>query len=225
MKYCPTCKMNIRGDRKKCPLCQANLSDSDHAEDCDCGNIFPAIPNVFEQHSFITKAAIFFSISSGFITVMINLMVPHNSLWSLFVVFGIACVLCSFIIALKKRNNIIKNMYNQVTMVSIFAILWDFLTQWRGWSIDFVIPILLCFNIGMMLGTAQITKTKIEDYIFYLTLNCAAGLVPFLFLALGIISIVYPSYICGTLSVVALTALCIFYGNKLVSEVKKRFHM
>lgn len=225
MKYCPVCKMNIRGDHSKCPLCQSKLTSSEHAEDCDCGNIFPVIPTVLEQYKLIIKIAVFLSVSAAVIAVAVNFMVPHNRMWSLFVVLGIACVLVAFVIALQKRNNIIKNMYNQVIIVSVFAVIWDYITTWRGWSIDFVIPILLGFNIILMLITARIIKIKIEDYIFYLLINSIGGLIPLIFLGLDIIKIVYPSYICVILSVISLTALGVFYTNKLFAEIKKRFHM
>lgn len=225
MKYCSVCKLDIRGKHDKCPLCQSNLTPAENDKDSDFGDIFPVIPTIFEQYKLIIKLAVFISISVSVIAISINLMIPHNRMWSFFAVFGIGCVLFSFIIALQKRNNILKNMYNQVIIISVFSVFWDFITEWRGWSIDFVIPILLGFNIILMLVTAQITRIKIEDYIFYLLVNSVGGLIPLIFLALDITKVVYPSYICIILSLISLTALGVFYGNKLISEVKKRFHM
>lgn len=117
MKYCPVCKLYVRGAPQKCPLCQSPFTENGDEEDCDCGTIFPVLPSVFEQYNFMIRMAIFLSISASVIAVAINLMVPHNKLWSFFVVLGIACVLCSFIIALRRRHNIMKNMYNQVLVV------------------------------------------------------------------------------------------------------------
>lgn len=217
--------MDIRGEHTKCPLCHSKLTVSEYVEDCDCENIFPVVPTVFEQYKLIIKIALFLSISGAVIAVAVNMMVPHNRMWSLFVLLGIGCVLVSFIIALIKRKNIVKAMYNQVIMISVFAVVWDFVIGWRGWSIDFVIPILLGFNIIFMFVTAQILKLKIEDYMFYLMISSVGGLIPLIFLAFDIAKIVYPSYICVILSVISLAALIVFYSNKIISEMKKRFHM
>ena len=39
-----------------------------------------------------------------------------------------------------KRYNLLKNAMWQLIIVTVGCIIWDWLTRWHGWSIDFVLP-------------------------------------------------------------------------------------
>ena len=39
-----------------------------------------------------------------------------------------------------KRYNLLKNAMWQLIIVTVGCLIWDWLTGWHGWSIDFVLP-------------------------------------------------------------------------------------
>ncbi len=227
MKYCDKCKVYVRSSNERCPLCQSIIrkSDSDYWRSVPDGDVFPVIPSVFEKYKFFFKILLFLSISAIITVFIINLMVPHESMWSLFVAAGIGSAWINLVMALKRHGNIQKIVFRHSLLVSVLAIIWDFITGWRGWSVDFVVPILLGSSTVAMLIMAQILKTNIQEFILYVILNSIFGFIPAILIAAGKVHFVYPSYICVILNAISLTGLAVFYSNRVISEIKRRFHM
>lgn len=221
MKYCEKCKVNITGKRTICPLCHQALTGDDNGQK----EVFPYIPSIFKQHSLMFRWALFFSVISAVICVTINLAIPKGGMWSLFVVGGIICLWISLTITICKRKNLIKTILYQVVTLSILSILWDHLTSWRGWSLDFVVPI-ICVSAMIAMGIiTKVMKLEIQDYIIYLVIDSLFGIIPIIFLLLNMINIIIPTLICIGLSIISLSALLIFEGQNMKLELKKRLHL
>lgn len=221
MKYCEKCKVNVAGKRTQCPLCQRSLV----GDDSNQKEVFPYIPTVFKQYNLLFRFTMFLSIIGVVVSVSVNIILPHTGMWSFFVVAGIACLWLSIVVALKKRQNIIKNVLYQVVIASILSVLWDYLTDWRGWSLDYVIPI-VC--VGAMLAMAIISKVlnlQVQDYIIYLIIDSIFGIIPIVFLLTGLLQVVIPTIVCIGVSIVSLSALIIFEGENMKGELKKRLHI
>ena len=219
MKQCTKCHVSVRGARESCPLCQSTLSGEGEAE------LYPEIPTIYRQYTFFFKLLALITISGGVITVMINILNREHGYWSLFVAMGIACFWIILAFAVRKRNNRPKNITYQVFILSIFSIVWDLLTGWRGWSLDFVMPI--AFTTGMLALAIipAIMKIPVSDYILCLIIDGVFGFTPFVFLLLDWVHIIYPSYICIAASIISLITLVLFAGRNMLAEVQKRFHL
>ncbi|MDF2950229.1 MAG: hypothetical protein K0R07_2279, partial [Sedimentibacter sp.] len=117
MKYCNSCKVNVVGNRKNCPLCQESLK-GDKNED----EVFPKISFVYKEHGLFFKMMLLVSIIVASISVSINILLPQGGAWSLFVLGGLGSVWASMISAINKRNNIPKNIVYQVMIISVIAV-------------------------------------------------------------------------------------------------------
>lgn len=221
MKCCEKCKVNIIGKRKSCPLCQGILSGQDEEQVEE----FPQITSIYKQYNMFFKIIILISIIIASISVAINVMLPRAGAWSLFIIGGLISVWISLITAINKRNNIPKNIIYQVMIISIAVVSWDYMTHWRGWSIDYVIPLICIFAMISMSFISKVMKLHIEDYILYLIIDGIFGIVPSLFIMLGILKVLYPSLICVVTSVISLSTLLIFEGDSIREEMKKRLHL
>lgn len=223
MMYCNKCKVKVAGNKKICPLCQNDLK-KDNISELD-QEVFPVIPTVYKKFKLFFKILIFTSICACVICVALNIMLFESVWWSVFVVLGIICVWISLFIAIQKRRNIPKNLIYQVFFASVISVIWDSVTGWKGWSLDFAIP---CVCIAAMIAMAVLSlvlNIHIQDFIIYFIVNIIFGIIPTLFLLLNIVHITYPSIICITGSIITLAALIVFEGANMVSELKKRFHM
>jgi hypothetical protein len=217
-------RLRIPEKEVKCPLCRSQTTQLDGCED-DYGAVFPVVPTMFERYNFIIRLALFAVVAVSAIAFGVNLMVPHESLWSIFVAIGAFCGWIALLAALRRRNNIQRNIFNQALLVSAFALIWDFITGWRGWSVDFVMPSLFAFSIIAIIATALILKIPVERYLMYLLINCVFAFVPVILVACGVVKVIYPSYICTIIAAVVTAWLVILYTNKMISEVKRRFHV
>lgn len=219
MRYCEKCGVKVRGGETACPLCQRSLSGE--AEE----KVYPIVPTVYRQHEMFFKVLILSTIAVGVACAAVNLLLPRSGYWSAFVALGILCFWISLAYAVRKKDNIPKDITVQVFIVSILSFGWDWLTGWRGWSLNFVIPIACSVALLSLAIVAKVMKMPPGDYIAYFTLDIVFGIVPLVFYLTGLVSFPIPSVVCISLSVLSLSALIVFEGKNMLLEMTKRFHI
>jgi len=128
-------------------------------------------------------------------------------------------------IAVKKRGKPLKAVFWQACVLSVLVLAWDWGTGFRGWSLDFVLPILYTCTMLSMAVIARVLRLGPADYLLYLVMNILLGLVPLLLLLAGALRVEYPAVICAAVSVIFLTALILFEGPALKGELLRRLHL
>ena len=219
MRYCEKCRVKVRGMDTVCPLCQRKLSGE--AEQ----RVYPLVPIVYRQHETFFKVLILSTVAAGIVCAAVNLLLPQSGYWSAFVTLGILCFWISLAYAVRKKDNIPKNITVQIFIVSVLSIGWDWLTGWRGWSLNFVIPITCSMALLSLAIVARVMKMPPGDYIAYFTIDIVFSIVPLVFYLTGLVSIAAPSVVCIALSVLSLSALIVFEGKNMLQEMAKRFHV
>ena len=216
MRYCEQCKVQLTGAPDRCPLCQGPLAGEPGE---------PSYPQVPPQPSRLAiRWAALVTVAAGAVCGVVNLSVPSSGLWCLFVIAGLATTWLLLWVALRKRGSPTKVILWQLGLVCALSLLWDVCTGFHGWSVNFVLPIFIpCMQLAIAV-TAKILRLRKEEYLFYLVLSIAAGLLPLLSLVCGLLQVVYPSGICGGISVIGLAALVLFRGSELKEEVVRRGH-
>lgn len=221
MKYCSHCKVYIREDRERCALCE-NTLDNEVIEKSE--DIFPEIPPFYESH-LVVKILIFISIVAIVVSFGFNMIFPNTKNWTIPILFGVLSVWIGLIIIVQKRYHIPKKIVWQAIIISILSIFWDHQTGWRGWSLDYVIPIASVSAMIIMFITAKIMKLSIRDYITYAFMDGLFGIIPILFIAFNLVDTIYPSIISIGFSIISMSAIFIFQGNEIKTEMNKRMHM
>ncbi len=221
MRYCDKCKVSIEGERKNCPLCQRETVEAVG----ESREVFPTIPTVYHRYNLFFRILIFASVVAGVVSVTVNFLLPTRVWWSFFVVLGVLCMWAITSVAVKKRRNIPKNVIYQVILISLLGVLWDFITGWYGWSLDFVIPITCTAAMIAMAVIARVMKLRFEDYIIYILLDAVFGIVPTVFLVTGLLRVTLPSVICVAASLISLAAVFLFEGERIRTELKRRLHL
>lgn len=219
MRTCRKCGVRVRGKETVCPLCQHKLSGEPGQ------NLYPDIPTVYGQHELFFKCLILCSIAAGVVCVAVNLLLPAGGFWSVFAVLGILCFWMSLAYAVRKKDNIPKNITVQVFLISILSFVWDRLTGWHGWSLDFVIPIACGTAMLSLFIIAKVMKLPPEDYIVYFMVDILFGVVPLVFYLTRLIRIAVPSIVCISLSILSLSVLAVFEGKEMLRELTRRFHV
>jgi len=190
----------------------------------DREEVFPEIPVTY-QNNVIFRMLIFLSISIIVMSFAVSAMFPTEVNWSMLVISGIFCMWISLGVVIKKRNNIPKSIVWQVAIISILAVVWDWRTGWKGWSIDFVIPIACVVAMIVMYVTAKIMHLSVRNFLIYMLMDGIFGIIPFAFLLLDILKYRYPSIVCTTVSIISLAAIIIFEGENIKEELNKRMHL
>ncbi|HOP99344.1 MAG TPA: DUF6320 domain-containing protein [Acetivibrio clariflavus] len=222
MILCNHCKVYIRDGKNKCPLCGNILSRNDEINMEEA--IYPEIPPSYERHLAI-RILIFISVVAIVISFIIYRLFPTSVNWPVLVVMGIMSVWISIGYVLRKRSNITKTIMWQVVIMSLLSIIWDWKIGWRGWSLDYAIPFLCIAAIIVMFVTAKAMRLGTGYYIAYFLLGGLFGIIPGLFILLDLVSVDYPSIISVAVSIIFLSAIIIFQGENILSELQKRMHI
>lgn len=220
MKYCRHCKVYIREEHDRCVLCENILE----AKKSKTEDIFPYIPPFYESHLAL-KIMIFISIVALVVSFGINMIFPSNINWPMLFMFAVASIWIGLIIIIQKRYHIPKKIVWQVIIISVLSVFWDYKVGWKGWSLDYVIPIACVSAMIIMYVTAKVMKLSTRDYITYAFLAGVFGIIPILFIIFNLVNIVYPSIISIGFSIILLSAIFIFQGKDIRSEITKRMHI
>ena len=222
MPYCVHCRVNVRGDKKRCVLCGNTLIPGQAAEEAEA--IFPEIPLTVEKHLAV-RLMVFISIVAIVASFSIWMLFPTNINWPIFVLLALVSIWLNLIFLIRKRHSIPKTIVRQVVIVAGLSLFWDWETGWRGWSLDYFIPGLFVTALLVMYITAKIFKLSVRDYLFYAMISSLFGIVPIAFLSFRWVNLLYPSILCTAISIIFFAAIFIFEGDNIKSELNKRMHI
>ena len=220
MKYCEKCRVSVRGNPELCPLCQSRLTGE--GED---GEPFPAVRSVYRQFERLFKWLLFATVSAAIICVAVNLIMPDTGAWSLFALLGLVCFWIIMYFSIRRRAGIARYIANQGAVVAGASLVWDIVTGWRGWSLDYALPIAFTAAMLAIVVTSIVLRSDASDYITSLLFIGAGGLIPLIFYFTGILGITIPSIICVACSLILFVGLLVFRGGEMKYELAKRFHV
>lgn len=218
MQSCLKCRVTIQGRKKCCPLCAGALQGKGSREP------FPCLDYV-RKNGLLMRLIAFFLISATVICYAINLLIPTDTMWAGFVALGCGCALITSFVGISVRGNILKCIVQLELICLPLGVLWDYITGWRDWSLNYYYPtvsVLVSITIFILAGILKLEPSK---YVMSLTVSSVVGLIPIIFLALGWAELEYPSIICTAVSLLFICGILLFYWRNLKSEAGKKFHL
>ncbi len=221
MRYCEKCGVRILGSPPCCPLCQGLLT----GEADGTGDVYPDIPFSGNLHQLLFRLLALGTVIAGVVCLAVLLCLPEHRVASLSGLAGLASGWLMVRIAVKKRGKPLKSVFWQVCLISVLVLAWDHGTGRRGWSLNYVLPILYTCTMLAMAVIARVLRLRPADCLLYLVLNILLGLIPLALLLCGVLRAVYPAVICAAVSVIFLAVLILFEGPALKGELLRRLHL
>jgi len=219
MKYCIKCMVHIRSDDNHCPLCQRVLNGGVNVQ------IYPLVTSVYKQFEGFFKRMMFLTAAVAIITLAINALFPAKGFWALFVILGLVCFWVFLYLVINRINNIARKVTQQVIFTTVACVVWDFLTGWKSWSLDYVFPIVCVIAVFSMFILAKVMKLNARDYVVCLIANAVFGILPLIFYFLNLTNVYSPSIIGSALSLLSLVSIIIYQWETIRLELSKRFHL
>lgn len=219
MQQCRKCRINVDGEKARCPLCQSELTGTPERE------MYPKYIHTGPNSDFIIRLISFIAIAASVVCIATNYMLSDRLTWSLISVGGIVCAWLTTVVGVTYRKKVLKNITWELFLVTSLAIIWDRFTGNYGWSLDYVLP---CTSICSMVSTfiiAKALKMKPGEYLLYLIIGGVYGLLPLICLVTGLTNVRYPSVISTGISIIFFSALFIFRGRSTKAEFERRFHL
>lgn len=221
VRNCIHCKVRIKETHTVCPLCTGVLEDKGYPKE----DVFPYIPTIYQEFNLFIRILILVSIIGVVVSLAINMIFTKETYWSILVAAGVMSMWISLFFIIRNKNNIAKTILWQVGIISVLSIIWDRSMGWYGWSIDYVIPTICVLAMIVMAVGAKILKIGVRDLIIYLLIDAIFGFIPAVFILFGWVNVLFPSVICVAVSIISLSALVLFEGYNMKTELNKRMHI
>ena len=173
--------------------------------------------NLFESFTFLC-------IVLAVVCNLIDYLLDSHIGWAWFVTAGAFCTWLMVSVAYVKRRNLLKNEMWQLVIAAVAGVLWDVFTGWRGWSVDYLLPLASLAVICSMWVITAVQKLEVAEYMIYLLeAGAFGGVIPVILLAAGVVTVLYPSLICICVSFLMLVWLFLFKRKDMVREMQKKF--
>ena len=221
MLYCEKCKVEIRTDHKYCPLCQSPLIGEIGEE----SELFPKLKEKTHASKLIMRIFHFLCVAVIIISLMLNWWITPAKRWSIWIGAGVLCVWIFFTVGVYKRKNLMKNTIWQLVLITVGTIIWDAAIGWNGWSVNYIIPIAGLVTMAILVIITIVYRLASPEYMIYLLMNCLHGIIPFILLLTGCITVKFPALLYICCCALLLSALIIFQGRAVYSELQKKFHL
>lgn len=184
----------------------------------------PDVPSRLEMKVFKFVSFLCLAAAVGCVAADFNL---HPKIrWTLFTAAGIGSMWLALAIGFVKRYNLMKNAMWQLIIVTVGCILWDIFTGWRGWSVDFVLPIVCMVILVSMFIITKVQKNTAREYMIYFVMAGGYGVIlPLILLLTGVVRFTPICTVCVVACFLFLAALVIFKGKEFKEEMHKKFHV
>jgi len=222
MRSCPYCKVSIKGDLAKCPICQSKLTGAGEAP---CYPKFEAQKKkslYYKMQLAIVWGLLIIGIGLDF---MVGLKLPGftDLHWSLL----LAMWLIGFEFGIMRQFKPGTGSAGKVTMLVLFTIVMWCVTAYffgfMGVTIDLVIPIALAATIVADFVLVLIDKNG--NTMSYLLSGLLMGVVPSIICFLVKDKMPLAWAICLMVSVILFAGSVIFRGRTVAEELRRRFHV
>ncbi len=222
MLYCPLCQVKVAGNKRCCPLCKGQLTGTPEPE----SEIFPQLVPPHKLARIARRMITLCLLVVVLGCIQVESVWHPASNWPLIVIAAVGCLWLSVMLGISRRRVLMQNLTAQAILFSMLAILWDHGTGWRGWSIEWVNPILCLSALGALLLLKIILRVPMVEAVAWLgTLSVLGWLIPLFLLLFGEMRVVWPNVLCCGLSFVVAVVLIIFFHRYMREEAERRFHL
>ncbi|MDD4212469.1 MAG: DUF6320 domain-containing protein [Bacilli bacterium] len=220
MRKCPNCLVEVKTNRKTCPLCGQLLTGD--------GSNLPTHPPYQPQSKHINlflRITLFITIVAGLVSVLINILTYEGVMWAGYVILGLIYMWIIIKSTILSRRNIAKKLLIQMIALSLIVIGIENLSQTSGWALDYVVPSICGLSVIAIIILIVSKKMRYNDYLLYLITTILISFVPIILYWTDVVGVLWPSVTSATIGVITIVGMVIFADTATKDELKKRFHI
>lgn len=215
MKICSSCKINVGGDRKMCPICQSSLMGEASV------SYWPEMKKLRLQ-SFFFKLQLFILLALATVSLALDFLLDLNSgkHWSLLILLWVVTMEMLIRHFLKKSVVVAAIVTDSAIHITLLLIV-------TGWYLGFLNPIVMYVapSAIMALLIANLVFSLIDRHgnaIVYLLANILIGVVPYVVMYIIHKDIPITWTICLMVTAITFIGICVFRGKMVTTEIQKR---
>lgn len=216
MYHCNKCKVDV--DDKVCPLCH-NATEQIQKENDLVG--YPFVKIRMSKRALASKMYLAIQAICTFILLAVDYHFSNTLYWS---VVGIVSIFLGYIIMqifFNSLPSVFAKISKSVCAFSLYLFFLDyFLKTDSGWSIEYVMPILIIGETVLTFFFTTINHKNFQNYMIAQIVTIILAIISFF-----IGSNFYLALTSIVLSVLLFVCTLLFGGLKGTSEIRRRFHI
>lgn len=219
MNRCRFCKIEILDRSERCPLCHGALELGEVPE-----SMYPDVRVQTRKLALASRIYLFCAIVLEFILVTVNLAMEHQLWWS--IISGLALLYVYMLLryAVLGTGGYQGKTFVLTLLTILSAVAIDFLTGYRGWSVDYVLP---CGILFIDIATIVLMAANHRNWQSYITVQIfmiLCSLVPAALYLTELENNVCFAFLPLVFSVFLFMGTMIIGGRRAKLELKRRFH-
>ena len=220
MAKCKKCNIEILDETEFCPLCHSVIEVTEPVED-----MYPDIRIMMYKRIMASRIFLLCGIVAQVVLTLINYLTDTTIWWC--AITGLA-ILYSYLVLryaiIGKSGYRIKTfLLTLIAILSMISI--DFVTGYRGWSVDYVLPSAILFMDAGILFCVIYNRRSWQSYIMLQIFMILVSLIPIILSILGLERNPFVAFAPIVISALLFLGTMILGGRRAVSELKRRFHI
>lgn len=179
MQTCKRCHVQIRGDKRVCPLCGSPVSGTPEKSP------FPVLKRRIFTRLLILRIALFLMIAVLIILPVVQYFAGRPLPWVPLAMISAVIGFADVSFTLYYRNNALKTIHVQLYIGILVCLVVDKFTGWHRWSVTWSVPAIFLGLIAGTILTGLILRAALQDFVLYILLDTLLSAIQFLFLYMG----------------------------------------
>ena len=221
MSRCQKCNVIILDHTDRCPLCKHVLEeDGTSTED-----MYPNAIAVTKRFRFLENLFLFLSILIECLLVSINYNADPQVPWS--IVAGLVFIYANIVfrLAIVGKSGYMFKTISLIILAVAMMLGIDYVTGYRGWSLDFVVPSAILVVDLVIFLLILINRRNWQSYIMWQILMLLVRVAMLILYLVGIITNPYVMGAAGFVSLFLFLGTLIIGDRRARVELHRRFHI
>lgn len=145
--------------------------------------------------------------------------------WSLLTIGAAAYVIMILRYSIMRRASLAGHLVRHSLGIQMLLIIFDGLNGFGGWSVNYVIPSLIIFDVIAIVFLILVNRMNWQSYFMYQLALTMFSFIPLLLWVFGLMTRPFLSMVAVILSVSVLVVTMLLGDRSVKNELKRRFHL
>ena len=220
MGKCRTCNLEILDETDHCPLCQAILEPTHEVE-----NMYPDVRLKTRKLSLVTRIYLFCAIVLEGALIFLNIVTEPQMGWSILTGLALLYVYLVMRYAVLGKSGYKSKIITLTLLALLVLVAADFITGYRGWSINYVLPSSILLVDVIIIGCMLCNRRNWQSYMMWQLMMILCSLIPAGLFTAGLEEKPLVAFLPLTASSVLFLGTLIIGDRRARIELKRRFHI
>jgi len=220
MGKCRNCNIEILDEAEFCPLCQTILEPTDELE-----NMYPNVRIRMRRLKLFSRIYLFLAICVEAVLFGVNVLTESKIWWS--AITGLVFLYFYMVLryAILGKSGYRSKVFVLALLSVLCAVTIDFVIGYRGWSVDYVLPVGILLVDVFILGCMYYNRRNWQSYIMWQILMILCSLIPAVLYLMELENNLWLAFLPLAVSFAIFLGTIMIGDRRARMELLRRFHI